>query len=248
MGSVGSVQCQIVPCSSLYFFSSSIGALQIHSLSIKWVLICCTCHFHWGCPFFVYFCFLCLQVSSVSNFHPDTREWRCPLIYAHLFSYILGREWQCKQILLACVGIARSGWTTLGLPQSKVACTSKVHTAQAPGCSAGALSQVGPVFCEVPGTKPFRFSGAPQGHKPRWPVFSVPFPGPEHLRRLGAWQMHCPRCAVCLPHLLSPGCSVSLVWHYSIVQDMLCVSSGELISGCDTPGRCQPSRVPGRHG
>ena len=133
VGSVGSVQCQIVLCSSLYFFSSSIGAFQMHSLSIKclvlkpsikWVLICCTCHFHWGSPFFVYFCFLCLQVSSVSNFHPDTREQRCPLIYTHLFSCILGREWQCKQIPLACVGSASSEWTTLGSLQPKVVCNS----------------------------------------------------------------------------------------------------------------------------
>ena len=26
------------------------------------------------------------------------------------------------------------------------------------------------------------------------------------------------------------------------------VSSGDLISGCDHPGRCQPSRIPGRCG
>ena len=72
-GNVGSVQCQIVPCSGLYLFSSSIGVPQMHSLSINcWILICCTCHFQSGSPFFVYFGFLCLQVSSVSNFHPDT--------------------------------------------------------------------------------------------------------------------------------------------------------------------------------
>ena len=36
------------------------------------VLICCTCHFQSG-SLFVYFGFFCLQVSSVSNFLPDTR-------------------------------------------------------------------------------------------------------------------------------------------------------------------------------
>ena len=36
------------------------------------VLICCTCHFQSGYTFFVYFGFVCLQISSVSNFHPDT--------------------------------------------------------------------------------------------------------------------------------------------------------------------------------
>ena len=36
------------------------------------ILVCCTCHFQSGSLFFVYFGFLCLQVSSVSNFCPDT--------------------------------------------------------------------------------------------------------------------------------------------------------------------------------
>ena len=74
MNSEGSFQYQIVLCSSLHFFSSSIAATQMHSLSINFrVLICYTCHFQGGSSFFVYFGFLCLQVSSVSNFCPDMR-------------------------------------------------------------------------------------------------------------------------------------------------------------------------------
>ena len=73
VGSVGSVQFQIVPCFGLYFFSSFIGPFQC-LLNINYsVLICCTCHFQSDSLFFVYFGFLCLQVSSVSNFCPDTR-------------------------------------------------------------------------------------------------------------------------------------------------------------------------------
>ena len=44
------------------------------------VLICCTCLFQSGSLFFVYFSFFCLQVSSMSNFSPDTRGWRWSLI------------------------------------------------------------------------------------------------------------------------------------------------------------------------
>ena len=69
-GSVGSVQFQIVPCSSLYFFSRYIGPFQCLVNVNYRVLICCTCHFQNSSLFFVYFGFLCLQVSSVSNFHP----------------------------------------------------------------------------------------------------------------------------------------------------------------------------------
>ena len=70
-----------------------------------------------------------------------------------------------KTNLLAHVGGAHSGWSTLGLPQPKAACASRVHTAQAPGCSARALSQVDPVFCALPRSKPLRFLGALRGHR-----------------------------------------------------------------------------------
>ena len=75
VGSVGSVQFQIVPCSSLYFFSRSIGPFQCLVNVNYRVLICCTCHFQSG-SLFVSFGFLFLQGSSVSNFCPDTRGQR----------------------------------------------------------------------------------------------------------------------------------------------------------------------------
>ena len=56
-----------------------------------------------GSPFFVYFGFLCLQVFSVSNFCPDTRGWRWPLVQAPLFSGAVGREGPCKYRW--CVGV-----------------------------------------------------------------------------------------------------------------------------------------------
>ena len=43
----------------------------------------------------VYFGF-CQQISSMSNFHPDTRGRRWSLIQAHLFSCAVGREEHCK--------------------------------------------------------------------------------------------------------------------------------------------------------
>ena len=47
------------------------------------VLIYCTCHFQGGSLCFSVFCLL---VSSVSNFHPDTRGQWWTLFQAHLFS------------------------------------------------------------------------------------------------------------------------------------------------------------------
>ena len=98
-GSVGSVQFQIVPCSSLYFFSRSTGPFQC-LINVNYrVLICCACHLQSGFPF-LQFDFLCLQVSSESNFNHDIRGRRWSLIQAHLFSCVVGREQHCKQISL----------------------------------------------------------------------------------------------------------------------------------------------------
>ena len=67
-----------------------------------------------------------------------------------------------------------------GFPQPEAACTPQVHAALAPACSASALSPVGPLFQALPRSKLLRFSGAPQGHRPRWAVCFVPFSGPSH--------------------------------------------------------------------
>ena len=101
------------------------------------ILICCAFPFRSVSLFFVYFGFLYLQVSSVSNFHPDTRRRRWSLTQAHLLSCLVGREEYCKEISLACVGSAHSVWATLGLPQLTAVCAFWVYTARAPGCSAG---------------------------------------------------------------------------------------------------------------
>ena len=66
-GSAGSVQFQIVPCSSLYFFSRSIGPFQCLVNVNYRVLICCTCHFQNDSLFFVYFGFLCKSLQCLSS-------------------------------------------------------------------------------------------------------------------------------------------------------------------------------------
>ena len=146
---MGSVQFQIVLYSSLYFFSRSSNVVSANYR----VLICCTCHFQSG-SLFVYFGFLCLQVSSVSNFHPDTRGRRWSLIQAHLFSFSMGREENCKQIPLMCVVCVCSVWATLSLPPL-MACV---------------LSQ----FILL------RLQVALQGNCPKWALGFVYFPSLSH--------------------------------------------------------------------
>ena len=163
-----------------------------------------------------------------------------------MFNCVVRREEHCKQVFLACVGSARSEWTTLGLPQLKAVCAFLVYTAQAPGCSAGHCSKQALHFVYFPGlscsgSRILRKGTDSVGH-----VFCA-LPRSEQLRQPGVWRVHCPMWTMCLNHL--PGLSqFPSAPAESTVSGVPCVSSGELISGCDPPGRCQAFRIPGRRG
>ena len=88
----------------------------------------------------------------------------------------MGREDHSKQIMLACVGSARSGRT---MPHPKALCASRVYTAQSPGCSARALFPVVPAFRALPRSKLLKVSGALQGNCSPWSLPSMHFPGPS---------------------------------------------------------------------
>ena len=87
----------------------------------------------------------------------------------------------------------------------------------------GGTDSVGPAFCALPRS--------------------------EQLRQPAAWPVHCPRWALHLTHLLGPSSLVSRVRCGSTVSGVPCVSSGELVSGCDpasySPSRSQPLGSPG---
>ena len=72
-------------------------------------------------------------------------------------------------------------------------------------------------------------------------------PRSEQLRQQVLGEHTLPRCGASY-HLLCPSHLVSSMCSGSAISDVPCVSSGELISGCDPPGGCQPSRIPGRLG
>ena len=133
------------------------------------------------------------------------------------------------------MGSACSVQTTLGLPQLMVACDFQVYTAQAPGALQGSCPKQALHFMHFPGLS-CSSSGSRVLHKGTDLVGHAfcALPRSKQLRLPGSWQVHCPRWAVHLNHLPGPR--------------RLCVSSGELISDCDTPGRCQSSRIPGRLG
>ena len=104
-------------------------------------------------------------------------------------------------------------------------CTFTIYTAQAPGCSAGELSKVGPGLRAHPRSTPlrFRFLGTPQRHRLGWACALCPSqvreaqetrclvnahsqvgrcilspPLSQSLGFLGAQREHHLRCAMCL--------------------------------------------------
>ena len=116
----------------------------------------------------------------------------------------------------------------------------------------------------LPGSRPISLQGALQGHCAEWALRFVHFPG---LSRSGSQVLHkgtdpdrlCVLCPSQVRAAQATGCSVGhasnspawsppLSFHKSAVPGVPYVSSGELFPGCDTPGRCQPSRIPRRRG
>ena len=152
-------------------------------------------------------------------------------------------------LINAYMGSAHSVWTTLGVSQLMAPGLSqstllRLQVALKGNCSRWALGCVHfPGLCCTGSGSQVLYKGTDSVG----PAFCA-LPRSEELRRPGAWRAHCPRRSLCLNHLPGPSRSVSWVRHKSAVTGVLCVSSGELISGCDPPGRCQPSRIPERLG
>ena len=145
---------------------------------------------------------------------------------------------------LVCWGSAHSVSATLGLPPLK-ACVLSQSTLLRLQVALPKLSDVGPELHAVPRSKSlrFRFSGIPQRCRLGWSCILC-------LSQVQAAQVT--RCLVsavtpsqrlCLiaspvPAAQFSGCTTSAP------SQVCCVSSGELISGWDPPGRCRLSIIP----
>ena len=107
------------------------------------------------------------------------------------------------------------------------------------------LSKVGPGLYALPRSKPlrFRYSGSPQRGRLSWACVLCP----SQIR--AAQVTMCLVSMVAVTYRLPCPCrSVFRVYSRRAFSGVTCVSSGELISGCDPPGGCQPSRIPGSLG
>ena len=103
------------------------------------------------------------------------------------------------------------------------------------------LSEADPGLHALPRSKPLRFtfSGIPQRHRLGWACVLCP----SQVR--AAQVTRCLASGVAATyHLPCPCHSVFWVYNWRTFSGVPCVSSMELISGCDPPSGCQPSRIP----
>ena len=150
-----------------------------------------------------------------------------------MLSHAVRREGHCRQISLVCAGSIRSVPATVGLSMlaACVLSPSTLLRLQA------ALQGAGPEVRALPTPKPlrFHFPGPPQRGS-LGPAFRA-FPGPRSSGSQELEERTLPACGAPSP-LRGPSFSFHL-------SGEPCVSSGELVSSHDPPGRCQPSRISG---
>ena len=135
------------------------------------------------------------------------------------------------------LAVSRPHWVC---PCSRHVCFPSLH------CSGSRLlyqelSEVGPGLHTLPRSKPlrFRFSGTPQRCRLGWAC--VLCPSQVQAAQVTRFLASVVAATYRLPR---PCHSVFWVYNWRTFSGVPCVSSGELISGCNPPGGCQPSRIP----
>ena len=124
-------------------------------------------------------------------------------------------------------------------------CAFPVYSAQALRCSAGNWLRPALGCMHLPGLS---HSGSGtrvllKGTDSVGPAFCA-LPWSKQLRRPSAWQARLSLVGAATYRLPRPCGSVFWVYNGCAFSGVPCVSSGELISGCDPPGGCRPSRIP----
>ena len=152
------------------------------------------------------------------------------------------REEHCKQISLACVGMVSVSPPPWAWPHSWRVCFPRLH------CSVSRLlcrgtDKAGPGLHVLPRSKSLRFRlfHIPQRHRL---LCFLPFSGLSSLGDQVLDECSCPQLEAASYRLPHPSHLVFWVYNRHAFSGVLCVSSRELISGCDPPGGCQPPRIP----
>ena len=174
----------------------------------------------------IYFSFFCLLVSSVSNFCPDKKKAKVVTYLGSLVQSCCGEGGTLQTNISGVCGECSQCLGHTGFAPAHGVCAFPVYAAQAPGCSAGKLSKVGPGLHILPRSKPlmFRFLCILQRHQLGWACILCPSqvraahatrclasthsPGVVHLIASPVLASWFPGCAVGAP---SQVCCVSFL-------------------------------------
>ena len=164
-----SVQFQIVPCSTLYFFSKSIGPFHVASANYRVLrsVAPVTCR---AIPSSLFI----LASSACKSLHCLTlalTQGVKVVIYLGSLIHLCCREGgTLKKNITGMCGECLECLGHTGFAPTHSMCAFPVYTAYAPGCSPGELSMVGPGLHALPRSTSlrFRFSGTPQRYRLSW--------------------------------------------------------------------------------
>ena len=128
-------------------------------------------------------------------------------------------------------------------PCSRSLCCPSLHCSGSRLLCRGIVQSSSWVMC-TSRSKPlrFRFLGAPQRCRLGWVCVLCP-PQVRAAQATRCLASALSQVGGASHYLPAPSPSVSCVRHGSTASGVSCVSSGGLISGCDPPGRWQPSRI-----
>ena len=140
-----------------------------------------------------------MLVSSLSNFCPDTGA----VVDTFLGSLVQSCCREGGTLQTNTTGVCGEYWQCLGhtgFAPAHSMCAFPVYTAQALGCSAGELSEVGPGLCALPRSKPLKFRYS-QRHRLGWACVLCPS------------QVRAAQATRCLANTLCPdgSCVLSLL-------------------------------------
>jgi len=141
-------------------------------------------------------------------------------------------------------GMCSQWFSHTGFAPAHGVCAFPVYTAQAVGCCAGNCLMLALGCVHTPGLSRSG-SGSWVLHKGAdlvGPAFCARPRSSSSDQVLGEHSRpQLKAAAYRFPH---PSCLVFCVYNGRTFSGVPCVFSGELISGCDPPGRCRPSRIP----
>ena len=155
----------------------------------------------------------------------------------------MGREEHCKKISLVSVGSAPCVSATLGLPPLTACVLSQATLLRSGLLCRNCLRQA--LGCMHFHGLSSSSSGFQVLHKGADSVgSSILCPSPfRAVQVTGAWRVQSPPVGAATYRLPHSCHSVFWVYNRQIFLGVLCVSSGELISGCNPPDRCRPTGI-----